>query len=189
MMESLLKGDWPWYFSGIFFGLIVPMLLIIGNKPFGISKSLRNIVCLIPQKRFSQLKHSVQPNNWRLYFIIGIVVGGYLAVEFLNGNTAIELSKSTINDLGEIGITNFDGLVPGELFNWEFLLSAKGLVIMILGGFLIGFGVRYANGCTSGHAIMGLSLFSLSSLIAVVGFFAGGLLMTHLLFPLIFNFL
>ena len=188
-MESLLKEDWPWYLSGILFGLIVPMLLIVGNKSFGISKSLRNIVCLIPQKRFSQLNDRFQSNNWRLYFITGIVIGGYLAVEFLNGNTAIELSKSTINDLGEIGITNFDGLVPSELFNWEFLLSAKGLIIMVFGGLLIGFGVRYANGCTSGHAIMGLSLFSLSSLIAVVGFFAGGLLMTHLLFPLLFNFL
>lgn len=189
MMESLLKEAWPWYLSGTLFGLIVPILLIVGNKSFGISKSLKNIVCLIPQKKFSQFNDTVQSNNWRLYFITGIVIGGYLAVEFFNGNTAIELSKSTINDLGEIGITNFDGLVPSELFNWEFLLSAKGLIIMVFGGFLIGFGVRYANGCTSGHAIMGLSLFSLSSLIAVVGFFAGGLLMTHLLFPLLFNFL
>ena len=106
---------------------------------------------------------------------------------FLNGNATIDLSKSTKSDLENIGIANFDGLVPSQIFNWEFLLSVQGLIIMVLGGFLIGFGVRYANGCTSGHAIMGLSIFSPSSLIAVLGFFAGGLLMTHILFPLLFT--
>ena len=119
--------------------------------------------------------------------IIGIIIGGYLAVVFLNGNATVDLSKATISDLEAIGITNFDGLVPSQIFNWEFLLSAQGLIIMVLGGFLIGFGVRYANGCTSGHAIMGLSIFSPSSLIAVLGFFAGGLLMTHILLPLLFT--
>lgn len=186
-MESLLKGNWPWYITGILFGLIAPLLLIVGNKPFGISKSLKDIASLFPQKKFSQLKHDLKPNYWRIYFIVGIIIGGYLAVLFLNGNATIDLSKSTINDLENIGITNFDGLVPSQIFNWEFLLSTKGMIIMVLGGFLIGFGVRYANGCTSGHAIMGLSIFSPSSLIAVVGFFTGGLLMTHILFPLFFN--
>ena len=186
-MESLLQGHWPWYITGILFGLIVPLLLIVGNKPFGISKSLKDITSLFPQKKFNQLKHNLQPNVWRLYFITGIIIGGYLAVLFLNGNTTIGLSKSTKSDLENIGIINFDGLVPSQIFNWEFLLSSKGLLVMVLGGFLIGFGVRYANGCTSGHAIMGLSIFSSSSLIAVLGFFAGGLLMTHILFPILFT--
>ena len=186
-MEHLLKGSWPWYITGILFGLIVPLLLLIGNKPFGISKSLKDIASLLPQKRFRQLKQDLTPNAWRLYLISGIIIGGYLAVVFLNGNATVDLSKATISDLEAIGITNFDGLVPSQIFNWEFLLSAQGLIIMVLGGFLIGFGVRYANGCTSGHAIMGLSIFSPSSLIAVLGFFAGGLLMTHILFPLLFT--
>ena len=186
-MEYLLKGHWPWYITGILFGLIVPLLLIVGNKPFGISKSLKDIVSLIPQKKFSQLKHDLKPNYWRIYFVLGIIIGGYLAVVFLNGNASIDLSESTISDLENIGIANFDGLVPSQIFNWEFLLSTQGLLIMVLGGFLIGFGVRYANGCTSGHAIMGLSIFSPSSLIAVLGFFAGGLLMTHVLFPILFT--
>lgn len=186
-MESLLKGHWPWYITGILFGLIVPLLLIVGNKPFGISKSLKDIASLLPQKKLSQLKQDVKPNFWRIYLIVGIILGGYLAVVFLNGNATVDLSKSTINDLENIGITNFDGLVPAQIFNWDFLRSTKGLLIMVIGGFLIGFGVRYANGCTSGHAIMGLSIFSPSSLIAVVGFFAGGLFMTHILFPLLFN--
>ena len=186
-MESLLQGHWPWYITGILFGLIVPLLLIVGNKPFGISKSLKDIASLLPQKRFSQIKHGVKPNVWRLYFIIGIIIGGYLAVLYLNGNATIDLSKSTISDLKHLGIANFDGLVPSQIFNWEFLLSAQGFLIMVLGGFLIGFGVRYADGCTSGHAIMGLSIFSPSSLIAVVGFFTGGLVMTHILFPILFN--
>tara|TARA_B100000963_G_scaffold349013_1_gene357416 strand:- start:266 stop:829 length:564 start_codon:yes stop_codon:yes gene_type:complete len=186
-MEYLLQGHWPWYITGILFGLIVPLLLIIGNKPFGISKSLKDIASLLPQNKFSQLKHMVKPDFWRLYFISGIIIGGYLAVLFLNGNATVDLSKSTKSDLENIGIINFDGLVPSQIFNWEFLLSFKGFLVMVLGGFLIGFGVRYANGCTSGHAIMGLSIFSPSSLIAVLGFFAGGLIMTHILFPLLFT--
>ncbi|MAW65533.1 MAG: YeeE/YedE family protein [Flavobacteriales bacterium] len=186
-MESLLKGSWPWYITGILFGLIVPLLLIVGNKPFGISKSLKDIASLLPQKRFKQLRHDLTHNVWRLYLILGIIIGGFLAVVFLNGNATIDLSMATISDLEDVGITNFDGLVPSQIFNWEFLLSAQGLLIIVLGGFLIGFGVRYANGCTSGHAIMGLSIFSSSSLIAVLGFFAGGLLMTHILFPLVFT--
>ena len=138
-MYSLLQGNWPWYITGILFGLIVPLLLIVGNKPFGISKSLKDIASLFPQKKFSQLKHDLKPNYWRIYFIVGIIIGGYLAVLFLNGNATIDLSKSTINDLENIGITNFDGLVPSQIFNWEFLLSTQGLIIMILGGFLIFF--------------------------------------------------
>ena len=98
-MESLLQGHWPWYITGILFGLIVPLLLLVGNKPFGISKSLKDIASLLPQKKFNQLKHDVKPNVWRLYLIIGIIIGGYLAVLFLNGNATIDLSKSTKSDL------------------------------------------------------------------------------------------
>ena len=185
-MESLLKGHWPWYITGTLFGLIVPLLLLVGNKSFGISKSLKDLSAVIPQKKSSKLNQDVKPNLWRLFFVFGIIFGGYLAVEFLNGNSSVDLSKSTVFDLKKIGISNFEGLVPAEIFTWNFLFSTRGLLIMILGGFLIGFGVRYANGCTSGHAIMGLSIFSPSSLIAVIGFFAGGLLMTHVVFPLLF---
>jgi uncharacterized membrane protein YedE/YeeE len=58
---------------------------------------------------------------------------------------------------------------------------------MVIGGFLVGFGTRYAGGCTSGHAISGLSNLQFASLIATIGFFAGGLIATHLLYPLLFN--
>jgi uncharacterized membrane protein YedE/YeeE len=77
-------------------------------------------------------------------------------------------------------------LVPPEIYNWDYVLSIKGLAILLVGGFLVGFGTRYAGGCTSGHGITGLSSLQLPSLIAVIGFFIGGLIMVHLLFPLIF---
>ena len=77
-------------------------------------------------------------------------------------------------------------LLPAELYGWNSVLSIKGLTILIIGGFLVGFGTRYAGGCTSGHAITGLSSLQMPSLIAVIGFFIGGLIMVHLLFPLIF---
>ena len=93
-MESLLQGHWPWYITGILFGLIVPILLIVGNKPFGISKSLKDLASLLPQNKFRQLKHDVKPNVWRLYFITGIIIGGSLAVLFLNGNATIDFERT-----------------------------------------------------------------------------------------------
>ena len=77
--------------------------------------------------------------------------------------------------------------MPIEIFNLSNLLSLDGFLFIILGGFLVGFGTRYANGCTSGHAIMGMSLLSIGSLMAVIGFFIGGLLITHFILPLILS--
>ena len=75
------------------------------------------------------------------------------------------------------------GLAPNDIFNFSSLLTVKGFIMMVIGGFLVGFGTRYANGCTSGHSIMGISNLQLSSLIATCCFFAGGLIMTWLILP------
>lgn len=56
---------------------------------------------------------------------------------------------------------------------------------MVIGGFLVGFGTAYAGGCTSGHAIAGLADRQAASLLAVCGFFAGGLTCTYLVLPLV----
>jgi len=124
---------------------------------------------------------------WNLVFVVGGVLGGYLAVTFLDNGAPLVLAKTTISDLQKLGIP-FDGeLAPKAIFSWDNFLTFKGFLIMSVGGFLIGFGTRWADGCTSGHAIRGLSSLRLLSLIAVVGFFIGGLIMTFLLFPLIFS--
>jgi len=123
--------------------------------------------------------------GWNLLFAFGIGIGGFLAVTLLGGGGEILISEATRTDLAALGISNFEGLVPTELFSWEALLTLPGLVMLVLGGFLVGFGAAYAGGCTSGHAIMGLADLQLPSLVAVMGFFAGGLAVTHLLLPLL----
>jgi len=97
------------------------------------------------------------------------------------------LSPATISDLETLGFSNIgEALLPPELFATENLGSLKNLGLLIIAGFLVGFGTRYAGGCTSGHAITGLSNLQIPSLIAVIGFFIGGLLMTHFILPLLF---
>lgn len=117
-------------------------------------------------------------------FLAGTVIGGFIAHQFLMPDATIAISEATVADLRELGIANpGEGIVPQDLFSFESLFSLKGLIMFVVGGFLVGFGTRYAGGCTSGHAISGLSDLQPASLVAVIGFFIGGLVMTHLLLP------
>jgi uncharacterized membrane protein YedE/YeeE len=119
---------------------------------------------------------------------VGAIIGGFIAHFYLSSPTNIDLNPETIKTLSALGFENAgQSLLPPELYSWKAVLSFKGMAILIIGGLLVGFGTRYAGGCTSGHAITGLSSLQLPSLIAVIGFFLGGLIMTHLLFPLIFG--
>jgi len=123
--------------------------------------------------------------GWNLTFIAGTVVGGFIAGWLLNNPAAINLSSQTISELQGLGITDFSGMMPDDFFSWQNLGTLQGLIVMIVGGFLVGFGARYAGGCTSDHAISGLANLQWASLLAVIGFFAGGLIITYLVYPLI----
>jgi hypothetical protein len=182
-MIELIKQPWSWYIAGPAIGLMVPLLLLVGNKHFGVSSSLRHIcsTCIPISHEYFTFKK--EEHFWNLVFVLGLVIGGYLASTFLSTNT-IDLNPEVIEQLKELGITDFSGIAPTEIFGESFL-SAKGVVFLILGGFLVGFGTRYANGCTSGHTIMGISLLNRGSMLATAGFFVGGLVMTHFLLPLI----
>ena len=126
---------------------------------------------------------------WNMFFVLGILIGGFVGGVLLKTEAPIELAAQTIEDIKALGVHNFDGLIPTEIFNWENLLTVKGFIILVGGSFLIGFGARYAGGCTSGHAIMGISSLQWPSLVTVIFFFIGGLLMTHIIAPLIYQFL
>lgn len=186
-MDFILK-PWPWYVSGPLIALVMLILAYFG-KTFGMSSNLRTLCSIGGAGKYSDFfKFDWKSQRWNLTVVLGAIIGGFIAVHFLSDNSVIDLSAETIKDLEILGFANAgENLLPPEIYSWESVLSIKGLSILIIGGFLVGFGTRYANGCTSGHAITGLSNLQLPSLIAVIGFFIGGLLMTHFLLPLIFG--
>jgi len=186
---AFVSSPWPWYIAGPLIGLFVPALLILGNRMFGVSSNLRHICSICSAILPGNAEHFRydwrQIGLWNLLFVAGTTVGGFVAWEW-GGSHNIQISEQTRLALRALGIHDFSGLAPRELFSWPALLTLKGFVSVVLGGFLVGFGSAYAGGCTSGHAISGLADLQLPSLIAVAGFFAGGLMGTYFLLPLIF---
>lgn len=186
-MLEIIKQPWPWYVSGPLIGLMVPLLLIIGNKPFGISSSLKHICAICFPAKIPFFNYDWKKEAWNLVFVAGILLGGLLTGMWLSNNEPIKLDPKLIHELSNYGITDFSLLAPGQIFNFSELLSPKGFILIVVGGFLVGFGTRYANGCTSGHSIMGLSNLQFSSLVATICFMAGGFVTANLILPLILS--
>lgn len=186
MLEFITK-PWAWYVTGSIIGLLVPLLLLLGNKSFGISSSLRHVCASCVPANISFFKYDWKKEKWNLFFVAGIFLGGFIAQIFLKNPLPIEVSEATKNYLATYQIADYNNLLPSEIFSFEALFTVRGFIFMVLGGFLVGFGTRYAGGCTSGHAIMGLSNLQLPSLIAVVSFMIGGFVMTWFLLPFILN--
>lgn len=184
-MLEWIKQPWPWYVAGPLIGLTVPLLLILGNRTFGISSSLRHICAACIPANIPFFKYDWKKESWNLFFVAGVLVGGFIAFNYLSNNAPMEVNPKLAQEMAGYGITNYEGLIPKELFNWPALLTLKGFILMILGGFLVGFGTRYAGGCTSGHSIMGLSNLQWPSLIATCCFMAGGFIMANLILPII----
>lgn len=185
-MLELLRQPWPWYTSGAVIAFVMILLLFFG-KSFGFSSNLRTICTACGAgKRVKFFDFDWRSQTWNLLFLVGAVIGGFISAEFLSTGEAVQISQATVQDLSELGISAPNGIQPEEIFSLDALFTVKGFLILLLGGFMIGFGSRYAGGCTSGHAISGMSNLQLPSLIAVIGFFIGGLITTFVLLPLIF---
>lgn len=182
-----LRHPWPWYIAGPLIGLTVPTLLLLGNKTFGISSSLRHVcaACLPADIPFFQ--YNWKKEIWNLLFVVGIFFGAVLAMQWLSNPSTIEVHPKLIAKLAHYGITDITGLVPAQLFSWHSLFTLRGFIMMVVGGFMIGFGTRYAGGCTSGHAIMGLSSLQWPSLVATCCFMAGGFIMANIILPFILS--
>ena len=184
-MLEWIKQPWPWYVAGPLIGLTVPALLILGNKTFGISSSLRHVCASCLPANIPFFKYDWKKEIWNLFFVAGVLLGGIIAAQLLSNSEPVLVNAKLSQELATYGITNYQGMVPVDLFSWPQLLTARGLVRMVVGGFMVGFGTRYAGGCTSGHAIMGLSNLQWPSLVATCCFMAGGFIMTNLILPYI----
>lgn len=184
-MLEFLSQPWPWYVGGPLIGLAVPLLLLAGNKSLGISSSLRHICASCFPAGIDFFQYDWKKESWNLFYVGGILIGGFVGGVLLANPGEMVVNPQTIEDLRALGLTEFSGLGPSEIFNWSELASLRTIVFVIVGGFLVGFGTRYAGGCTSGHTIFGLSTLQWPSLVATISFMVGGFLCTHFLLPIL----
>lgn len=182
---EFIRQPWPWYVAGPLIGLTVPLLLILGNRTFGISSSLRHVCAACLPSNINFFKYDWRKETWNLLFVLGILLGGFITVTFLDDPAPVQVHPKLVEELAAYGVQDYSTLLPADIFNWPALFTARGFLLMIVGGFLVGFGTRYAGGCTSGHAIMGLSNLQWPSLIATCCFMAGGFIMANLILPMI----
>lgn len=181
-MQAVL-GPWPWWIAGPVIGATVPILLWLGNRQLGLSSNLRHLCAATLPGKPEFLRYDWRAAGaWNLSFVAGVLLGGFIAVRFL-GAGEVAFSDATREGLMALGLADFSGLAPAELFAPDRLLSPRTLVFLIGGGLCIGFGTQWAGGCTSGHGLAGLANLEAASLIAVLGFFAGGLIGAHLIVP------
>lgn len=185
-MLSLLLRPWPWYVTGPLVGLVAVGLLVIGNKQFGLSANLRHLCAAVLPVRPAFFQYDWRRAGlWNLVFVLGVVLGGFIGGVLLKNPAPVAITPQAQASLASLGIRHFTGLVPIHVFTWHVLLTVRGLVMFVGGGFLVGFGTAYAGGCTAGHGIAGLADLQLASLIAVVSFFAAGAFASAFLLPLL----
>jgi uncharacterized membrane protein YedE/YeeE len=180
-----ISQPWPWYVAGPLIGLTVPLLLVMGNRTFGISSTLRHVCAACIPGNISFFKYDWKKEAWNLVFALGIIIGGLLTTLFLRDPQPVQINPTLAAELSGYGISDYHSLVPADVFNWPALFTARGFILIVIGGFLVGFGTRYAGGCTSGHSIMGLSNLQLPSLVATVSFMTGGFIVANFLIPII----
>jgi uncharacterized membrane protein YedE/YeeE len=184
-MNDFLRQPWPWYVGGVLIGLMVPALLIAGNKTLGVSSALRHVCAACFPFNVPFLKYNWKKESWSLFFAAGIMVGGFIGGYLFADREVEKISTHTISALSNSGVHFNKGFLPEQVFNWSYLFTVPGFIILVAGGFLVGFGTRYAGGCTSGHGIMGLSTLQWPSLVAVISFFISGIISAKYLLPLV----
>jgi len=186
-MLDIIRQPWSWYMGGILIGLTVPTLLLLGNKKFGISSTFRQICADCFPANVSFFKYNWKQESWNLFFATGIIIGAFIGGTLLTNPNAMRVAPETQQVLQQYGITDFSKMLPTEIFNWSSLLTLKGFIFIVVGGFLVGFGTRYAGGCISGHSITGISHLQLPSLIATICFMIGGFFATFFILPFILS--
>jgi uncharacterized protein len=184
-----IYSSWPWYIAGPLIGLTVPALYLAGNKSFGISSTLRHICAACIPTKVHFFQYDWKKENWNLVFVLGITLGAFIAVMCLRSSAAeLELHPVLKTDLSNrYDITSFSHLLPTEIFGIEHLFELRTWLFSLIGGLLVGFGTRYAGGCTSGHSITGLATLQWASLVATICFMIGGILSSWFLVPFLLS--
>ena len=184
-MDYILS-PWPWYVAGPLIAFCMYLMFYFGRK-FGVSSNLETVCAMVGAGRLvDYFKFDWRENRWNLTFVLGLIIGGFVANQWLSPDQVVALNPDAISDLADLGIANAgSSYLPPEIFSLEAMFSLKGFLILISAGLLVGFGARYAGGCTSGHGIVGLSNLSKESFVAIAGFFIGGLIMTWFILPYI----
>ena len=187
MVISFLQQPFPWYIGGPLIAVNLFLLMYFGER-FGLSTSMKTTCSALGAgSKIPFFNYNWKEETWLLVYIAGTIIGGFIAFHFVNAGAPVVVSEKTTAALQNLHIAANTSFEPAEIFSLKNIFTIKGIAILLGGGLMIGFGTRWANGCTSGHAISGLSDLQLPSLVAVIGFFIGGLVMTHLLIPLIFK--
>ncbi|MCC7416839.1 MAG: YeeE/YedE family protein [Acidobacteria bacterium] len=185
-MPDFLLRPWPWYVAGPIIGLMPAALLLLGNRALGVSNNLRHMCAALLPGAIGYLRYDWRrEGGWNLAFASGIVAGGLIGGVLLGNPRPVAIAAATRASLAALGVSSFGGLAPADLFNWANLLTVRGASLILGGGFLVGFGTAYAGGCTSGHGLSGIADLQVASLVALIGFFAGGIAGTFLLLPLL----
>lgn len=182
---ELLYKPWPWYVAGVIIGLTVPALLLTGNKKLGISSTLRQICAACVPAGIPFLQYDWKKEKWNLFFVGGILIGGFLGGYVFKNPEGVAITSAAANTFSNLSYDK--ELIPLELFSWQSLATLRGFIVIVVGGFLVGFGTRYAQGCTSGHGIMGLASLQWPSLVATMSFFVGGIIVSQWVLPYILS--
>lgn len=182
-----IYDPWPWYVAGPLIALVMFVLLSVGKK-FGMSSNLRTACAAVGAGKAADFfNFDWKAERWNLMIVLGAIIGGFIASNYM-GDNSVKINPEVAEQLATDYNINSAGssYLPPEIFSIEALSNPFNIILLLVGGLLVGFGARYAGGCTSGHAISGLSNLQLPSLIAVIGFFIGGLAMVHFIYPFIF---
>lgn len=179
-INAILFESWPWYIGGPLIGLFTLSVLLFERKMLGVSSSFEQFcsIALPP----GDIRNFILKDTWQIWFVFGMIIGGFLLSNIGSITEQINLSSGAIQKLNENGINDFSGYAPSQLFNFQF----PEFIILGIGGLLIGFGSRYAGGCTAGHSIMGIAQLAPSSILSTIGFFIGGLISTYFILPYLY---
>ncbi|MEP6845028.1 MAG: YeeE/YedE thiosulfate transporter family protein [Panacibacter sp.] len=184
-ITNYLSQPWPWYIAGPLIGVVIILLQWLDNKPLAASSSYRHVCAATFPAAVPFLKYNWKAEAWNLFFVAGIFIGGFVAGNILSPRGTIAISHETTRQLQSIGVQDTSGFAPAQLFSFAALQTIPGIIIMVFGGFLIGFGSRYAGGCVSGHSMTGISNLQWTSMLATTCIFAGGVFTAYFLLPII----